>query len=180
MLSHSPSSVGQGEKNRQKSSWAEIKKGRLLTSYCHRQNRLDSGKINLLSRIVRNKDKNKNTFPSHSLLPRLNFSRASELWGTGCACLVLDTLSLQLFPHTFSLLTLLLQHGDPPTGYSPSQTAPVWVPQGLKNAPVWALSGQQLPLGHVPLLQCGVLHGLQCEIHTELNLKVFFCFLGYL
>lgn len=135
MLSHSPSSVGQGEKNRQKSSWAEIKKGRLLTSYCHRQNRLDSGKINLLSRIVRNKDKNKNTFPSHSLLPRLNFSWASELWGTGCACLVLDTLSLQLFPHTFSLLTLLLQHGDPPTGYSPSQTALVWVPQGLQFLP---------------------------------------------
>lgn len=39
-LSQSSSSIGQWEKTKIKSLWAEIKRGSLLTSYHHRQNRL--------------------------------------------------------------------------------------------------------------------------------------------
>lgn len=48
LLSYSASSMGQGEIVRWKSSWVEIKTGRLSTSYYHGQNRLTLGKIALL------------------------------------------------------------------------------------------------------------------------------------
>jgi len=45
LLTHSPCSTGQGQKAGWKTSWVEIKTGRSLTSHCHRQNRLSSGKL---------------------------------------------------------------------------------------------------------------------------------------
>lgn len=46
------------------------------------------------------------------------------------------------------------------------QAAPAWVPFWVTNlagklAPAWDLHGLQLTLGHISLLQCEVLHGLQ-------------------
>lgn len=46
-LSHSTSSAGQREKIK-KRMWVEIRTGKSLTIYCHRQNRICLGKINLL------------------------------------------------------------------------------------------------------------------------------------
>jgi len=40
-----PSSTGQGRENTAKGSWVQIRTGRLLTSYHHRQNRLNLGKL---------------------------------------------------------------------------------------------------------------------------------------
>ena len=58
------SSAGQGTENITKGSWVKIKdRERSLTNCCHKQNRLDLGKINLIyyqsnqSRIMRNKTK---------------------------------------------------------------------------------------------------------------------------
>lgn len=42
-----PSSAGQGDKIRWKISWVKVETGRSLTSYYHRQNRCNLGKINL-------------------------------------------------------------------------------------------------------------------------------------
>jgi len=39
LLSHSPSSTGQGKKTGWKGLWVETDKGRLLINYCHDQNR---------------------------------------------------------------------------------------------------------------------------------------------
>lgn len=55
-LAHSPSLVGQGEKigkNRNESSWVEIRTGRLLTSYYCGLNRLDVGKINFYLLLIK-------------------------------------------------------------------------------------------------------------------------------
>lgn len=49
LLTHSPSSTGQGETIAWKRSWDKIKTGKLLASYCHGQNRLNLRKINLFT-----------------------------------------------------------------------------------------------------------------------------------
>jgi len=55
------SAGGQQRENTMKGSWVEMRTGRWLSNYHHRQNRLDSGKINFIyyqsnqTRIVRNK-----------------------------------------------------------------------------------------------------------------------------
>jgi len=45
LLSHSPSSTGQGRENMMKGKWVEIRTGILLRSYHHGQKRFDSGKL---------------------------------------------------------------------------------------------------------------------------------------
>lgn len=45
-VSH-PSSAGQGEKNTPKGLWVKDKE-RSFTNYCHRQNRLNLGEMNLI------------------------------------------------------------------------------------------------------------------------------------
>lgn len=90
-------------------------------------------------------------------------------------------------PHCYSFF---LWCAVPPTMYSPSQTTPesifspgyspseidfssVGFPLGTaparKSVPEWALlCVPQLPWGHIHLLCCGVLHGLQMEICSKL------------
>ena len=60
-------------------------------------------------------------------------------------------------------------------GYSSSRTAPAWVPRGV-TSPARSLlqhglsTGSQPPLGHIPLLQHGVFHGLQVDVCSTINL----------
>jgi len=87
----------------------------------------------------------------------------------------------ELFQHGFSLraavLQKLLHHGSFP--WSPvlqKQTAPVWVPHGVtrparRPAPVWApLPGVTPSFGHIYLVQHEVLHGLQLDICSTVDL----------
>ncbi|KAK4828040.1 hypothetical protein QYF61_022817 [Mycteria americana] len=92
-------------------------------------------------------------------------------------------------PHTLPLL----QHGFPPTAGSPPQTSPAWVPSmesqvlpanllqhGLLSpwvhrfcqepAPVRGLHGVTASFGSIHLLQRGVLHRLQVDICSTVNL----------
>lgn len=117
LLFHCPSSAGQEEKIRCKSSWVQIEKGRLLIYYHHGQNRPALGKINLLPiKIGLDSEKQrqiKTTASTDSLplLSRLNFhpsllmpllSHSTEQcreWGLWSAH---SSFSLLLLPpHTF-------------------------------------------------------------------------------
>jgi len=69
-----------------------------------------------------------------------------------------------------AVLQELLQHGSLPRGaVLQEQAVLAWVPHGFrgparKSAPLWTpLHRLQLPSGHVHLLWCRVLHGLQWD-----------------
>ena len=104
-------------------------------------------------------------------------------------------LQCESFPQA-AVLHELLQRGSLPWGaVLQEQTAPAWVPRGVtspasKPAPAWAplstgpwvrrscqesalawaLCRLHLPSGHIHLLQCGVLHWLQVDICSTVDL----------
>ena len=108
---------------------------RSLTSYRHRQNRLDLGKMNIIyyqsnqGRIIRNKTKSSNTFPPHLPSSRAQLHSGFFTYppqqhrgmgnGGWCQfithCLCCSFLLRGRTPHTLPLL----QHVVPPMGDSP-------------------------------------------------------------